>query len=136
MSRSNGGWPHLRLADMSDIELLQVFAEAAEEDGGATAIQTAEKTDEGVRAARAIGSRFGWMKRWGFMENEGKRWFLTAEGERLAAGGSLTVGQRNAIERAAADDRALGLGDVIGRSIPPASLKMLKRQIRHRELQA
>lgn len=133
MASRNGGWPHLRLEDMSDIELLVIHGEAADGDGGATALQVAEKTDEGPRAARAIGSRFAWMKRWGFMDNEpDRRWFLTQEGEALKAGSNLTQAQLATVQRASA--RVLGLGDAIGAYVGPGELRMLRRQLRHREV--
>jgi hypothetical protein len=136
MPRNNGGWPHLPLTSMSDIELLLIFDDATEGDGGATAVMVAEKTSEGVRASRAIGSRFAWLARWGWMEQDKKtkKWYLTPEGEQLRAGVSLTNTQRAQVERLGV--RALGLGEVLGQQMDPEQRRMLRRQLRFEEVNA
>jgi hypothetical protein len=134
MPRStNGRWPHLPLERLSDKELLMIFETSADDDGGASAVQVAEHTDEGVKAARSIGIRFAWLKRWGYMEQErDKRWFLTPEGEQLLTGTDLTHTQLNSLNRVAV--RAIGLGDALGGLMTPSDRKMLRRQLRYREV--
>lgn len=134
MSQRNGGWPRLPLSRMSDIELLSIFEDAADGDGGATAVQVAEKTDEGIRAARAIGCRFAWLGRWGYMEQEvrTKKWYMTTEGEKLRAGVRVTPDDRRTLRRLATSP--LGLGELIGQRISPDDRRMLRRQIHYHEV--
>jgi hypothetical protein len=134
MSRSNGGWPRLPLSALSDTELLTLFSDAADaEDGGATAVEVAERTNQGIRAARSLGCRFAWFARWGYMEQDErtKRWYLTPEGGRLRDGIKLSAAERRALERAST--RALGVGDLLGTALDRDAHRMLRRALRHHE---
>jgi hypothetical protein len=131
---ANNGWPRLPLEAMSDIELLTVFEDSVDGDGGATAVAVAEHTDEGVQAAKSIGQRFSWLARWGYMDQDKrtKKWYLTQEGERLRSGVRLNDRQRDQVRRFA--QQALGLGDVLGTALDREDRRMVRRQIRYREV--
>jgi hypothetical protein len=92
MPANDNGQIDLSLFGISDMELLAVVDDLADEDGWTQTtevrLQLGDNPDKGHRSG--MGTRLAWMKRYGWLEGEGKgtikdpkRWRLTAVGHAL-----------------------------------------------------
>jgi hypothetical protein len=100
---------HLRLADLSDREILLVLRDVADGDGWADAVHVADQLAMiGDHPHRMVASRLSWLRRYGAVDREEeqhkrddgskvRRWRLTATGEALALG-TLKRAQERALE--------------------------------------
>ena len=95
---------HLRLVDVSDIALLAVLERVGDEEGWASSVDVAgELALDALYPARNVGSRLGWLRRYGAVERDGGRWRMTAIGHRLYAA-ALDGEQLSVLDRLSRDD--------------------------------
>lgn len=78
----------LTLYDIGDRDLLYTLEEVANIEGKATAKEVADSMNlEHPNPTQCVGSRFGWLKKFGILESEiidgGSNWKLTETGESL-----------------------------------------------------
>lgn len=74
--------PGLKLSEFSDRELLHRVAELGDNEGWVTTKQFAEAVRVShPNATQCVGTRFGWMRRFGILEKSRDRWRLTPVGE-------------------------------------------------------
>ena len=91
---------HLRLADMSDREVLLIMIDLADEDGLVDPLLIAETIGvRGDNKRRAVTARLSWLKRWGavYRDNDTRSYGLTAIGHDMASG-ALRAAQSKALE--------------------------------------
>lgn len=102
MSTSRNGPIDLTLWGISDAELLAIIDDVADENGWALTsdirLQLGENLDRVPGQRSGAGPRLSWMRRYGWLESEGKgtkkepkRWRLTAVGNALLDNPKLTA---------------------------------------------
>lgn len=115
----------LKLQDFADLDLLYAIEEAGDSDGWATAEEIA--TQIGIthdRPAQCVGTRLGWMNRFGFMDKETEKgktlWRLNEKGHELLHPQRLSAAITRALETLDEGQRAQ-ITDAIARELPRSS---------------
>jgi hypothetical protein len=122
---------HVRLADFSDRELMEVLVDLGGGSGdGVTAMEIAQRcfgftqkqaddpkfSHDLQYFMRCVGARFGWMKRFGIVEKVGRtHWRISARGQAFRTA-TLSAGARNGIDNAG-EDMVLALANRIGEKL-------------------
>jgi hypothetical protein len=147
---------HLRLADLSDREVLLALMDAADGDGFASAPDIASQLGmKGDHPQRMVSSRCAWLRRYGAVEREllwddngnaimnrkgeqrtGQRWRPTELGYALARG-SLKKAQENALAGLTDEQLVLATRAIAERARGSSNAsfgKMTEREWKHRWL--
>lgn len=106
--------PSLRLVDFSDRELLFIVDDCLDSTGWTTVADVAKALDlDTPNPTLNVSSRFSWLKRYGALDREGKKWQLTPVGRALMSG-QLNVTAERVLD-GVKPDQLLALTRAIGR---------------------
>lgn len=127
--------PSLKLNDYADPELLAIITDVADAEGYAESTDIAAQVGiEARHANRCVGSRFAWMRRWGWVERHPDRsaWRLTETGHALISGRVTRTVQRM-LDRLSEGDRVRvtrELARMVRSGGNAATQQMVKREFR------
>jgi predicted transcriptional regulator len=131
-----------RNADYTDQEVLHILDDVADDKGWASSEEIAQKmgiptnknkNGQKTSPAQNVGVRLGWMKRFGFVMNEGGMWKVTARGARFMDA-KLTPSQKAMLEAVKKED-SLEVMNVLGRRFLGANRDEMTRTALRREFQ-
>lgn len=121
----------LPLVEFSDLELLHVIADNSTDDG-----EISSATVAGVLECKrqAVGSRFGWLVRFGVLEHYGSGYRMSDAGRSIYYG-QITAAQKKVLTALGKGDHAVAAMDALMTidTLDPAIGTVVRRQFRYRD---